>query len=465
MPTAPILDIGARRMKRVKALDWVDPLAQITAAMASGAPALELVDECELPRLGTVERAQRGESLTIAPPLTMDWREVGQLGTSAHFTGGSILSLYAQYAALLDGVLDELVAEARCRPGSSARRSTVEPPREPAHGDLATNAAMVLAKAAGTNPRALAEADQRRSSRRCRRSPRSRSPGPASSICGSHPTPGATSSRTILREGDDYGLSTSARTSGSMSNMSRPTRPGRCTWAIAAARWSATAWRGCSRRRASGSPRNIMSTTPARRSIRSPARSHLRYREALGEDIGEIPEGMYPGDYLVPVGRALAAEFGDRYRRRAREPNGCRCSATARDRGDARPDPPRPRACSASTTTNSRPKPSSRRRARSSAAMEIAARQGAGLPRRARAAQEPRRARRVGAGRADPVPLDPVRRRPGPADEEVGRQLDLFRLRRRLSSAEGARAPTIWSTSGAPTMPARSSASRRRSRR
>src|SRR5204863_194391 len=40
---------------------------------------------------------------------------------------------------------------------------------------------------------------------------------------------------------------------------------------------------------------------------------HLRYREALGEAVGEIPEGLYPGDYLVPVGRALADEFGDRY--------------------------------------------------------------------------------------------------------------------------------------------------------
>jgi arginyl-tRNA synthetase len=38
----------------------------------------------------------------------------------------------------------------------------------------------------------------------------------------------------------------------------------------------------------------------------------LRYREALGENIGEIPEGLYPGDYLVPVGQALAAEHGDR---------------------------------------------------------------------------------------------------------------------------------------------------------
>jgi arginyl-tRNA synthetase len=41
--------------------------------------------------------------------------------------------------------------------------------------------------------------------------------------------------------------------------------------------------------------------------------AHLRYREALGEDVGAIPEGLYPGDYLVPVGKALADEFGDRY--------------------------------------------------------------------------------------------------------------------------------------------------------
>ena len=39
--------------------------------------------------------------------------------------------------------------------------------------------------------------------------------------------------------------------------------------------------------------------------------AYLRYREALGEDIGAIPEGLYPGDYLKPVGAALAAEFGD----------------------------------------------------------------------------------------------------------------------------------------------------------
>jgi arginyl-tRNA synthetase len=41
--------------------------------------------------------------------------------------------------------------------------------------------------------------------------------------------------------------------------------------------------------------------------------AHLRYREKLGEDIGEIPEGLYPGDYLKPVGAILAAEYGAKF--------------------------------------------------------------------------------------------------------------------------------------------------------
>ena len=63
-------------------------------------------------------------------------------------SGGRELSLYAQYSALLDGVLDELVADGTLPAGLDRRNVTVEPPRDPAHGDLATNAAMVLAKAA-----------------------------------------------------------------------------------------------------------------------------------------------------------------------------------------------------------------------------------------------------------------------------------------------------------------------------
>jgi arginyl-tRNA synthetase len=67
-------------------------------------------------------------------------------------------TLYAAYTALIETVLTGLVAEGTLPAGTSFANVTLEPPRDPSHGDLATNAAMVLAKGAGMNPRALAEA-------------------------------------------------------------------------------------------------------------------------------------------------------------------------------------------------------------------------------------------------------------------------------------------------------------------
>ena len=66
------------------------------------------------------------------------------------------MSLYALYAGLLDQALETLVADGSLPDDLDCKNVAVEPPRESAHGDLATNAAMVLAKPAGTNPRALA---------------------------------------------------------------------------------------------------------------------------------------------------------------------------------------------------------------------------------------------------------------------------------------------------------------------
>src|ERR1700709_2348739 len=67
------------------------------------------------------------------------------------------MTLYTRFAAHIDAALDALTANGDL-PGGLARGSvTVEPPRDASHGDLATNAAMVLAKPANTNPRALAE--------------------------------------------------------------------------------------------------------------------------------------------------------------------------------------------------------------------------------------------------------------------------------------------------------------------
>ena len=125
--------------------------------------------------------------------------------------------------------------------------------------------------------------------------------------------------RAILAEGDGlWPLGHGRRAGRSTSNMSRPTRPGRCTWAIAAARWSATRSPACSNIAGHKVIREYY-VNDAGAQVDVLARSaHLRYLEALGRQIGEIPEGLYPGDYLKPVGAALAAEFGERLCRRAR---------------------------------------------------------------------------------------------------------------------------------------------------
>ena len=114
-----------------------------------------------------------------------------------------------------------------------------------------------------------------------------------------------------------------------MSNMSRPTRPGplhmgHCRGAVVgdslARLLEAAGFRVTKE----------YYVNDAGAQVDTLARSvHLRYREALGEDIGEIPEGMYPGDYLVPVGVLLAGRIWRRFRRRARGSLAAACSANA----------------------------------------------------------------------------------------------------------------------------------------
>ncbi|HEY6814790.1 MAG TPA: arginine--tRNA ligase [Croceibacterium sp.] len=220
-------------------------------------------------------------------------------------------TLYAAFAAKIDAALAALEQDGALPAGSPRGAVSVEPPRDPAHGDLATNAAMVLAKHAGTNPRALAEQIAAKLA--------ADAAVDSAEIAG----PGFINLRladaswiaeleAVAALGADYGRSTigTGRTVNVEYVSANPTGPmhmGHCRGAVVGDALAALL------EFAGHDVVREYYVNDAGAQVQTLGRSaHLRYREALGETIA-IPEGFYPGDYLVPIGQALAAEFGDRY--------------------------------------------------------------------------------------------------------------------------------------------------------
>ena len=222
------------------------------------------------------------------------------------------MTLFSRFSDHINTALDALVARQALPAGLDRGAISVEPPRDPAHGDIATNAAMVLAKPAGMNPRALADMlvaelaaiDE----------------VTEGSVAG----PGFINLRLsdrswreelalIHADAGDYGRS--AMGQGRRVNVeyvsANPTGPmhvGHCRGAVVGDALAALL------EYAGNTVIREYYVNDAGAQVDVLARSaHLRYREALGEDIGAIPEGLYPGDYLKPVGEKLAAEYGDRY--------------------------------------------------------------------------------------------------------------------------------------------------------
>jgi arginyl-tRNA synthetase len=222
------------------------------------------------------------------------------------------VTLYARFSAHVAAVLDALEAQGTLAPGLDRSAVAVEPPRDSSHGDLATNVAMVLAKRAGTSPRALAELIVPRLA--------ALDEVAAAEVAG----PGFINIRlvravweeelaAILADGAAYGRSDMGR--GEIVNVeyvsANPTGPmhmGHCRGAVVGdALASLLEYAGHKVTREyyvndAGGQVDVLARS-----------AHLRYREALGEEIGEIPEGLYPGDYLRPVGAKLAAEHGGRF--------------------------------------------------------------------------------------------------------------------------------------------------------
>ncbi len=223
------------------------------------------------------------------------------------------MNLFTDFDSRIKKVLEEIDVVRENRAAVDFGRIGVEPPRDASHGDVATNAAMVLAKPLGTNPRALAELIVEKLSQ---------DPEVAEvTVAG----PGFINVRLsvgywqkvladMIRAGTDFGRS--AVGAGRKVNVeyvsANPTGPmhvGHCRGAVVGdALANLLAFSGYDVTKEyyindAGSQVDVLARS-----------AFLRYRQALGEKIGEIPPGLYPGDYLVPVGEALAAEFGSSLR-------------------------------------------------------------------------------------------------------------------------------------------------------
>ncbi|MBX4972489.1 arginine--tRNA ligase [Rhizobium lentis] len=221
------------------------------------------------------------------------------------------MNLFTDFEARIKTALEQIDLVRERRSELDFGRITVEPPRDASHGDVATNAAMVLAKPLGTNPRALADVIIAKL--------KEDADVADVSVAG----PGFINIRlavgywqrllaSMIGAGTDYGRSTlgegrKVNVEYVSANPTGPMHVGHCRGAVvgdALANLLAFAGYGVEKEyyiNDAGSQIDVLA-----RSV------FLRYREALGERIGEIPSGLYPGDYLVPVGQSLAADYGVR---------------------------------------------------------------------------------------------------------------------------------------------------------
>ncbi len=216
------------------------------------------------------------------------------------------------FAEMLDRVRranDALVAAGVLPADIDLSRVSVEPPRDPAHGDMATNAAMVLARDAGRKPRELAEAiaDKLRTDALVGKVEVA---GPGFINLTLKPAAWIEALRNAVQLGSNYGRSDIGRgipvnVEYVSANPTGPMHVGHCRGAVFGdALANLLVFVGFKVTRE-------YYVNDAGAQVDELARSaFLRYREALGEDIGAIPEGLYPGEYLKPVGQALAAQYG-----------------------------------------------------------------------------------------------------------------------------------------------------------
>jgi arginyl-tRNA synthetase len=208
-----------------------------------------------------------------------------------------------------DDILPALAAEGRLPPDLAAKGLTVEPPRDPKHGDISANAALVIAKAANMKPREVADLI----AAKFRADPdvaKVEVAGPGFINLTLADGFWHERLREILRAGPAYGdcdLGAGRKVNVEFvsANPTGPMHVGHGRGAVvgdALASLLQKAGFAVTREyyvNDSGAQVDVLARS-----------AYLRYREALGETVGEIPEGLYPGDYLIEVGKANAEAFG-----------------------------------------------------------------------------------------------------------------------------------------------------------
>ncbi|WP_026481565.1 arginine--tRNA ligase [Ahrensia sp. 13_GOM-1096m] len=228
------------------------------------------------------------------------------------------MNIFSAFRERVITAVEGLQLETRDGGALETARVNVEPPRDPSHGDIATNAAMVIAKQVGENPRVLAE--------KIASALEQDADIVETSIAG----PGFVNlrisnefwlaqlklmaSETVEYGRSDIGGGKKVNVEFVSANPTGPMHVGHCRGAVIGDTLA-----------------NLMKfagfdvvkeyyINDAGVQIDVLARSvMLRYREALGEVIGDMPEGLYPGDYLVPLGEALAKQYGEALKEKSEE--------------------------------------------------------------------------------------------------------------------------------------------------
>jgi arginyl-tRNA synthetase len=222
------------------------------------------------------------------------------------------MNLFRAFRDVITEILAEMTEEGVLPGDLDLSRVAVEPPRDPTHGDVSTNAAMVLAKPAGQKPRDLASVlCERLAALDDVEAAEVAGPGFVNLRLG----PAFWRARLIeaLQTGAAYGRSTIG--AGDKVNVeyvsANPTGPLHAGHGRGAVVGDALA----SLLEAAGyEVTREYYINDAGAQVDALARSvHHRYREALGAEAGEMAEGMYPGEYLIPAGKALAERDGEKW--------------------------------------------------------------------------------------------------------------------------------------------------------